>query len=287
MNVPRTSSGKPCKLCIAKGGPCHLHASDKKSASPKKSPPISQAKSKSPTNWFDQYKGLPQAALYEVLLGVNREQLHYICTTSRQAAKICAQTRFRKEYDARHTEPGLMIGKIKQNYPDWGTSVVDKLKRKYFEDEDGSTLIVGYDNNNVVMKVVYSRIVERSSRGDDFYEAPKRMEITIGALVGNQRAPAIIDMYTKSYTKTPPPDMYRSTAAERRAYIDRNLDRILEIIGKRHWKKHLTKTSCREIENDIEEHFTATKGLTNVLWKIFRGYMIKVDPTIKELKWKR
>lgn len=101
MNTPRTLSGKLCKLCIAKGGPCHLH----KTKTDKKS---SKKLSKSPKKM--NLEMIPLPALQKILLQVPRKNLSYFCVKSAQASKLCKLERFRKLYDERH--PRLIRGKL-------------------------------------------------------------------------------------------------------------------------------------------------------------------------------
>ncbi len=120
MSAPRTSLGKPCKKCLKKGSPCHLHKSV--SSSPKKLSPNTKAGSfdsalgtyKSPLKRklstpkeLPQFEYLPLPALQEILLNIpNRDQLTYICNNSRQAAKVCKTPEFKKLYNSRHSLKG-------------------------------------------------------------------------------------------------------------------------------------------------------------------------------------
>ncbi len=57
---------------------------------------------KSPPKTFDYFEHIPIPALQEVLLQLDRNQLHYVCTHSRQAAKICREEWFKEQYDDIH-----------------------------------------------------------------------------------------------------------------------------------------------------------------------------------------
>ena len=126
MEVPRTSSGKPCKLCLAKGGPCHLHSSSGGPPGKKTSGTIyPKSAEQSPVQWINQ---LPQPALYEFLMHLDRKNLYLICSENKKAKKICNLTRFQKEYNSKHTG-GLFRGDLREveNYE----AVFDEIPRLF------------------------------------------------------------------------------------------------------------------------------------------------------------
>lgn len=141
MNVPKTSSGKPCKLCLKKGSTCHLHKSSPRS--PKKSSPSSSLKRspntksgsfdsalgshkkrvsstispkrsspKIPTK-FEYINDLPLPALQEVLLNMDREELNKLCSMNKRAKRICDENNFRMMYNARNLPP-LVKGELEE-----------------------------------------------------------------------------------------------------------------------------------------------------------------------------
>lgn len=67
MNVPKTASGKACKLCLARGSgaKCHIHmrTPTRKKASPKRSPksgaPKKKSPRRSPSSDYDEINNLP------------------------------------------------------------------------------------------------------------------------------------------------------------------------------------------------------------------------------------
>lgn len=153
MNVPKTSSGKPCKLCLKKGGKCHLHCSSKKSSSsPKKSPKKSgspkrlKSRKSSPKNiHFDE---IPLPALYVILINLDRDDLDEACIASRQARKICKLKRFREEYSAR--QPKNIIGKLTEA----GRYVSRQFTKIDFTDENETLVTINYDQNFVLISLV-------------------------------------------------------------------------------------------------------------------------------------
>lgn len=50
---------------------------------------------------FD-FEYIPLPALYEIMLNLDRKELHYLCTSNKVANKICKEPRFREDYNKRH-----------------------------------------------------------------------------------------------------------------------------------------------------------------------------------------
>ncbi len=152
METPRTSSGKPCKKCTAKGASCYLHCvplskspkkSGKKKSSKKKSASAKSSKRSSPAKFDIGIVPLP--ALQEILLKIDRAQLYDICTSNRQAAKICKLESFRKRYQILHPANKFVVGKL---------TVVSRSRagdRSWidFRDQGGHYIIVSYDKTHV------------------------------------------------------------------------------------------------------------------------------------------
>ncbi len=271
MEVPRTSSGKTCKLCIAKGAPCHLHGgTPKKLSSNTKSGSFGSAlgkfdspKKRDSREWLDQYKGLPQPALYQVLLNVDREELHYICTRSKQALKICRTTRFREEYESKNPS-GLIVGKLKMvkklvrppdpAYPGFGGT------RLEFVDEGENEIGIAYENG-IITYVHYIKTIEWKIKHGHRDSRKKRFDINLiqkGSL--NERMPVDKDMNVSV------------------RWFGTDLDSVLKLIGKEKWKSHILVSP--EGRPYADEH------LAKEIWKILRSHLIKAEPEIKNLKWR-
>lgn len=93
----KCSSGKKCKAPTTKGeNTCWRHKSGP-------SPTL-------PTE-FSHFEKLPLPALEKILLTMDRKQLNYVCTHSRQASKICRINNFRLRYNALH--PTLYFNQAK------------------------------------------------------------------------------------------------------------------------------------------------------------------------------
>lgn len=142
MNTPKTSTGKPCKLCLKKGGSCHLHSPNQstrkssRSASPKKS---------SPKMVLDDIH-LP--ALQEILLKLDRETLNSLCSSNKQAYKICSEKTFQMLYDAIHPKKEQMtFGELKMTK--------DIHKDLIFTDERGTRIMFEKEKGDGI-KILYS-----------------------------------------------------------------------------------------------------------------------------------
>jgi hypothetical protein len=96
-----TQSGKKCKKCLQRGGPCHLHGGSPspKKTSPKSYPTSSPKLSSSTAAWLSD---LPGPALFQVLLNMDQHELNAACRTHSSAAKICSTKRFQEEYNQKH-----------------------------------------------------------------------------------------------------------------------------------------------------------------------------------------
>lgn len=134
MDTPRTASGKLCKKCLSKGSPCHLHTSVASGGISQKSAKKSPSKKKRAQGFADQFEHVPLPALEQILLNLDRERLHSICISSRQAAKVCRQPRFRKLYNAKY--PSLIVGDLR---------IKEMIERKdikfvVFEDDAGNKI---------------------------------------------------------------------------------------------------------------------------------------------------
>lgn len=48
------------------------------------------------------FDDIPLPAIFEIMLNLDRKELHYLCTSNKVANKICKEPRFRDEYNERH-----------------------------------------------------------------------------------------------------------------------------------------------------------------------------------------
>lgn len=144
MNPPKTSTGKPCKLCLKKGGPCHLHSRNSpKKGFVKKTPKAVVKKKSSPKMVLD---AVPLPALQEILLNLDRAELYDFCSQNKQAYKICSQQRFRMLYEARHADDRQMIyGELEQK---------QGVTPLVFQDAKGN--ILTFDDRIDTMKISYT-----------------------------------------------------------------------------------------------------------------------------------
>ncbi len=147
MDIPRTSSGKKCKLCTSKGSPCHLHSSvspkrssktskilPKRKTSPKRSPP-----SKIPYQVY--LDTLPLPSLQQVLLNMDRRQLNQICSLNKRAKKICDLNNFKILYFAKNP-PVIFNGALKE-VSLLDTTIPRDMKALMFHDDDDQFLPEG------------------------------------------------------------------------------------------------------------------------------------------------
>jgi hypothetical protein len=117
MDAPRTATGSPCKLCLKKGpgGRCHLHGGTPKTPSPKKQSPRKSPRStktspKLPTS-FERFAGLPDPALYQVLLNLSPKDLKNLTEISKRSHRTRTVHRFGPEYDVKRKTDPFTLGK--------------------------------------------------------------------------------------------------------------------------------------------------------------------------------
>ena len=260
MEVPKTSSGKPCKLCIAKGGPCHLHGGTPKKLSsntkvgsfgsalgtyktsgPKKSssrsktnsPKRSTPKKSSPKiHYLDK---IDKDALSLILMAMERRELNIVCNQSAKAKKICDAKWFREAYEAKHA---LFKGKIVQNArmetgayytyeesdeeSDSDNDLSRDFHAKMWEDEAGNALEL---------------VTDPEDGEDDEKKISKMLDVAIenrlltGKLVqimyANRDIQFTIDFYRKQI----------SIYAVGRGKAGNDLKSVLKTIGKFSWRK--------------------------------------------------
>ncbi len=97
MDTPRTSSGKPCKLCASKGSPCHLHARVSSGASSGKASADTSRKS-SPTK--KQERGLKameehyqDEKFFLAMLRSNPKDILSFCQADKKMTQLCKKQR--------------------------------------------------------------------------------------------------------------------------------------------------------------------------------------------------
>lgn len=140
-----TASGKPCKKCKKKGEPCHLHCDIA-------------------TDTFDRFESIPLPAMEEILLKLDRKELYEVCTTSKQAAKICGTFLFKKKYLEKHgnDKKGLIIGDLDQSDESSFFETRGRSRElQYFKDEIGNAIRISafVENGNYVVDfVVYTNV---------------------------------------------------------------------------------------------------------------------------------
>lgn len=117
MSVKLTREGKQCKLCLKKGGPCHIHAGKAvaKAAPPKKakapakraakkarSKAKAKAKSRVVSTGVDRFATLPKDALTLILLAMDRPELTKVRKLSKRARAVSDTSSFKDQYHTRH-----------------------------------------------------------------------------------------------------------------------------------------------------------------------------------------
>lgn len=105
MDVPLTTSGKPCKLCKA-GKKCRHHES-----LPKKFIYPSPVK-------METLQDLDIASLQFVLLQLDLDDLKNVCGLYDRARVLCGQPKFRKDYFVKYlqTHLGMTAANAKKMY---------------------------------------------------------------------------------------------------------------------------------------------------------------------------
>lgn len=134
MNVPKTSSGKDCKLCLKKGGRCHLHGgspgkSPKRSpntksgsfdsvlgyhkrASSKKSSPKRSSPKKIGSWSGEDILDLPKPVLYDFLLEMSGTELRELIKI-KKVRDLVSYPEFKRLYDIKHGINSFALGKTR------------------------------------------------------------------------------------------------------------------------------------------------------------------------------
>lgn len=136
MNVPKTSSGKDCKLCLKKGSKCHLHGgtpgspkspkrspnaksgsfdsalgSHKKRSSPKRSSPKKSSPKKTGSWTGEDILDLPKPVLYDFLLELSGKKLKELVKI-KKVRELVSYPEFKRLYDIRHKVDAFTVGKV-------------------------------------------------------------------------------------------------------------------------------------------------------------------------------
>jgi len=90
---------------------------------------------------FDRFEDLPKPALQEILLKLNRQQLHAICSISRKAFSICSENNFREIYNQSH--PKQMI------YGNLNGYLNNRLGRYILTDDMGTIISFKLENEKI------------------------------------------------------------------------------------------------------------------------------------------
>lgn len=97
---------------------------------------------------IDYFEHIPLPALQEVLLQLDKKQLHYVCTNSRQASKVCSKTHFKKLYARKYQIDPLVrgvftniSGGMEYDY-DYNDEFPDEEKVLEFRDDAGGELTI-------------------------------------------------------------------------------------------------------------------------------------------------
>lgn len=164
MNTPKTSTGKPCKLCLKKGESCHLH-SPKKGFAKKMSPKAVVKKKSSPKMVLD---AIPLPALQEILLNLDRAELYDFCSQNKQAYKICSEERFRMLYEAKHGNEKMIHGELEQKQGVTPLVFQDARRNILTFDDRKDTMKISYTPNLGPKSVVKAKLIlQRKSIYDD------------------------------------------------------------------------------------------------------------------------
>lgn len=154
MSVKLTREGKQCKLCLKKGGLCHVHAGKAVAKAPKKAKApakraAKKAKSKAKakavvSNGVDRFATLPKDALTLILLAMDRPELTKIRKLSKRARLLSDSAVFKDQYRAKHPT-NFFIGAVYVKYRSNGRYIISDshghsvlIKGRGVEDESDS-----------------------------------------------------------------------------------------------------------------------------------------------------
>lgn len=269
MDVPRTSSGKPCKKCIAKGGLCHLHTSgasgrssstSKKLSSntkpgsfgsalgrwsgEKKSSPKKSRKASSPISYLDK---LDKPARMQVLLNMDLKELNRTCNVSRKAKEICDSKLFQQMYNAKHGRTGYLVNGRFRILDDFNITrqYNDRVSDMILEDESGNTLEIKATHPRRGSLDGEVRVVEYSLKESDV------------RIVLNPFENEAILFFPQELS----------------------LDYVLRLIGKKKWEKYLKEQQPAVVNGLI--WYTIPDKLANKIWHLLRTHVLKVDKNLK------
>lgn len=229
MNTsPLTAKGKECKLCKAKGGPCHLHGGSPKKISPDKSSPKKSIFEKIPPDLAN----VPNPALEKILLELDPKDLKEFCSMNKRAFRICKLHSFRKKYNQKRFLKDFIIDDTDGEKKETGSVTYSK---------GDTSITIGYNFNSSKISRVNYAIINSFSKG---------MELN---LFGNDNAVIFHDNFDRNNLEATKKDA---------------LGLIEEIKGDTSWLKNakkndkvyiLTKEATENIWEEIGKHIDLNK----------------------------
>jgi len=175
MSVKLTKEGKQCKLCLKKGGPCHIHAGKtvkaktkiakktaktvksrvpkktivvkapkRRAAIAKKTTKIKSGRSKMSVAEIDRIATLPRDILQLLLLEMGRAELTTMRKMSKRAREISNSSVFKEEYLLKHPIRFFTGSTVKVHGLPAARQSDDQTKReRYFiRDSKGNSVLV-------------------------------------------------------------------------------------------------------------------------------------------------
>ncbi len=155
----KTLAGNPCKKCITKGEPCHLHWTVR--TVPALPPVISTlVKTTSVVNWSGDINMMPwldvipTTALYTVLLHLEPNTLNFICQVCRRAFTVSLLPRFREDYLKKHKLRNLIQGSLKLHSEMRRRGPYGGSYGKVFVDDSNNKIWIFWEYHDI-RKIIY------------------------------------------------------------------------------------------------------------------------------------
>lgn len=202
MDVSKTQKGKPCKKCIAKGEPCHLHWTFRNVPIVSSLPSYQNIGSTRPVclngnEVIPFLDVIPTLALYIVLLYLEPNTLNFICRVCRRAFNVSLLPRFREDYLKKHKLRNLIQGCLvlhcdMRDRGAWSYG-------KFFADNSNNKIWI-FVTNHRLDKIVYKHhksdvaIVYDARMGKLFMKSMKWIQNTDVANIQNYIMPSIDEM---------------------------------------------------------------------------------------------
>ena len=131
-----------------------------------------------PITALDKFNELPKPVMMNIMLKLERNVLHLLCSESRKAKKICDEPRFKEEYNKIHYI--LFSGKLKL------TEKRGKILR--FADERDNILVITLDvEENIVFQILYI------PRNQKLYIPKEYLDAELSKIVRDEPAGLILD----------------------------------------------------------------------------------------------